>query len=499
MAANLRIDPRKMMMKAIEVMQLSIAEHRDDKKKSPAVGAVLVKPDGMIDTAHRGELREGDHAEFTLLERKNRANRLDGSVLFATLEPCAPGARNHPKLSCAERIVLARIKTVWVGITDPDPTVDGKGKKHLEDNGVEVLMFDQDLQVQIVQANSAFIKQAQERAAAVEDAPAQEVLLSEYENVNVDLVFPDLEPRALEAYAAAIGEKSPVNSVAFKNRLQVQNLLREDVNGLLKPTGFGSLLFAKFPRDSISQAGLLATIHYDNGSEEVQDFDGPMVFIPEAAIQWLKDKLPNPIDRSDARRKDANESLFELVREGIINALVHRDYGVKGAKCHLIVTPDTVVVKSPGKPVLPITVEQMQDFSAPMLSRNPILHLVFARMELAEERGLGLKSMKTKASKVGLPLPKYTWEAPYLVLTLYRSADSVTRTLAPEIFDALSKAELVGWKWLATHEAITSAQYALAMGLPNRTALNHLKRFGNLGLVVKVGSGSLTKYSVLRR
>jgi len=69
----------------------------------------------------------GDHAEFTLLERKNRSNKLDGAVLFSTLEPCAPGSRHDSKLSCAERIVLARIKEVWIGIVDPDPTVDRKG------------------------------------------------------------------------------------------------------------------------------------------------------------------------------------------------------------------------------------------------------------------------------------------------------------------------------------------------------------------------------------
>ena len=104
-----------MMEKAVEVMRESMNEPRTDKKAIPLVGAVLCKPDGTIETACRGELRGGDHAEETLLERKRANERLDGSVLFATLEPCAPGARKHPKLSCSEWIVLARIKAVWVG------------------------------------------------------------------------------------------------------------------------------------------------------------------------------------------------------------------------------------------------------------------------------------------------------------------------------------------------------------------------------------------------
>ena len=53
-----------------KTMKQSINEPRGDGKESPLVGAVLVKPDGSIGPAFRGELRHGDHAEFTLIERK---------------------------------------------------------------------------------------------------------------------------------------------------------------------------------------------------------------------------------------------------------------------------------------------------------------------------------------------------------------------------------------------------------------------------------------------
>jgi len=155
-------------------------------------------------------------------------------------------------------------------------------------------------------------------------------------------------------------------------------------------------------------------------------------------------------------------------------------------------------VKSPGKPVEPITLELMQSFTAPMLSRNPVLHYVFARMELAEERGLGLKSMKARAEAAGLPLPRFAWKAPYLVLTIYRSPAAAVRGLGVEVSEGMSKAERAGWEWLATKQTVTSFEYAAAMRLPNRTALNHLKHFGELGLVRKLGSGAATRYEVTR-
>lgn len=124
---------------------------------------MLILPDGSVHTAYRGEMRHGDHAEFTLLERKHRDKDLTGSILFATLEPCAPGSRRHPKMACAERIVLARIKKVWIGLEDPDPAVDRKGIKYLQDSGIEVYMFDRDLQQIIEKENHDFNNRKSER------------------------------------------------------------------------------------------------------------------------------------------------------------------------------------------------------------------------------------------------------------------------------------------------------------------------------------------------
>ncbi|HKY23418.1 MAG TPA: ATP-binding protein [Vicinamibacterales bacterium] len=492
------LDPRKLMERAIEVMRKSVAEPRADGKASPSVGVVLWKPDGTVETACRGELRDGDHAEYTLLERKNRDSKLDGAMLFATLEPCAPGSRRHPKLGCAERIVLARIREVWIGIEDPDPTVDRKGIKYLQDNGVTVQMFDRDLQEAIKDANKTFIAQALERAAAARaERKPKRVTLSPFEGPIAIADTNDLSTEALGQYKSIAKIDDIVGSPGFNRRLVQQGLLKQE-DGRLTPTGFGLLLFGREPRAALPQAGLLGTIHFREGNEEPRDFDGPQVLVPGQALQWLRDKLPNPIDRSGARRREAHESLFELAREGIVNALVHRDYGIEGAKCQLIVTEDTIVVKSPGGPVPPITLEQMQSFNAPMLSRNPVLHYVFAKMELAEERGLGLKSMRNDAQQARLPLPKYSWEEPYLVLTIYRSGAAAVGALETETLGSLSRAERSGWAWLATRDTVTSNEYAEGLRVPNRTALNHLKHFTELGLVRKQGSGPATRYEVIK-
>src|SRR3990167_1211958 len=222
-------DPRKLMEQAIEVMRQSVHEPRKDDKATPKVGVVLRKADGTIETGCRGELRYGDHAEFTLLERKNRANKLDGSVLFATLEPCAPDSRHPPKMSCAERIVLARIKEVWVGLEDPDPTVDRKGIKYLQDAGVTVHMFDRDLQEVIHAENRDFIAQALERAETARGAKQlKEIPLSPFENILATAAVKDFSREALVRYRLQAKIADTADSSAFKRRLLQQGLLKKE-------------------------------------------------------------------------------------------------------------------------------------------------------------------------------------------------------------------------------------------------------------------------------
>jgi ATP-dependent DNA helicase RecG len=492
MTLHRSLDPRALMERAVEVMRESVDEPRADGKACPKVGAVLVRPDGSVEEACRGELRDGDHAEYTLLERKNRDRRLDGSILFATLEPCAPGARRHPKLGCAERIVLARIRQVWVGIEDPDPLVARRGIEYLRRAGVEVRMFDADLQERIQEANRVFLDGAVQRAADAGREPA-DIALSPLETAPAGVAFDDLSPDALARYRAASGTADDVDPVTFGRGLARLGLTKEE-GGRFTPTGFGFLLFGDRPRTAMPQAGLLGTIHHEDGSQEIRDFDGPQVEVPEQALAWLRDRLPAPIDRSEAVRRESNAALFEMVRESITNALVHRDYAIAGAKCQLVVTPQAISVMSPGRPVEPITLEQMQSFSAPMLSRNPALHYVFKQMGLAEERGLGLRSLKTRARELGLPLPRYAWNDPYLVLTLYRTAGAAAAALPEEVRAALGEAELRGWQWMSGRGRAKAGEYARALGVDQRTARRHLSRFVALGLARKTGTARLTEY-----
>jgi ATP-dependent DNA helicase RecG len=465
-------DARKLMEIAVETMKSSRNEPRDDGKISPSVGAVIWDESAKrYETASRGELREGDHAEFGLLERKNRDRDLEGFTLFATLEPCAPGARNHPKLGCAERIVNARISKVYIGIEDPDPTVDRKGIKHLEDNGIEIQMFDRDLQDEIRQFNEDFLQQAIARG----DEPEREssVELSPLERPVEDLATNDFSDNAINRYCELSDTKEVARTDAFWRHFAKLRVLAGDRDRKF-PTGFGLILFGSEPRLSLPQAGLMAKAVLPGGQIDSQAFEGPMVLIPSAVEAWVRKVMPVAIDRTQTVRTDDTLFPWTLMREGIINALVHRDYDIKGAKVQLEIDNDSVVIKSPGRPVSPLTIEQLQTFSAPNLSRNPILHLVLSRMKMAEERGFGMHTWRSIPQVYGLQLPTYEFEDPYLILKFSRKP----------VIDLLNDSERKAWDWVQDQaEDFTSADYMKALSVGDRTARNHLGRLREVGLL----------------
>jgi ATP-dependent DNA helicase RecG len=308
----------------------------------------------------------------------------------------------------------------------------------------------------------------------------------------------ELSLEALNLYCNKAGIDHEVSSPEFQRLLLRQGLLVEE-GGAPVPSGFGLLLFGKRPRDAMPQAGLLSRADLPDGKSARREFGEALVLIPSLLEEWLNTVLPSIVDRRRMERQEQIDLPFEMIREAVVNALVHRDYELGGQKCQLVLNADTIIVKSPGAPIPPITLDDLNAFSAPMKSRNPQLHYVFARMGMAEEQGFGLeKSLMRNAEKLGLPLPGFAMEGEYLVLTIYRNPEAAMMVLPASLRDSLTKAELDGWVWLSTKERVTTSEYQEAMGVANRTAKNHIKKLKDLGLLRRRGAGPATFYEVVR-
>src|SRR5687768_2063199 len=330
-----RKDPKEYMKIAVKVMKKSIPE-RKKQKPSPYVGAVLVFPDGTYETAYRGELRDGDHAEYTFLDKKDRDRSLVGCWLFSTLEPCAPGARSTPKLSCAERIVNARISEVWFGIEDKNPTVNHAGIDYLLDNKVKVHQFAPDFHKEIEEVNKEFMKWANMQNEKAKDSEPLDNLSEVAQSTDID----SLSEIALEKFITESNLKYKPKSVEQLRELKEMDLLKYDSKKRKYfPTGNAVLLFGNSPRNKFPQAAIKAKVHYGDGNTGAETFDQALVLVPDKVEEWLKKVLPANIDRSEFKAKQVPSFPIEVIREAVINAITHRDYSKDGAKVQLEIFP----------------------------------------------------------------------------------------------------------------------------------------------------------------
>ncbi len=143
---------RYYMRQAIEASRSCKSE---DGSVRPLVGAVLVYKGKMLRNAYRGELAAGDHAEYTILEKKLKGLDVSGATIYTTLEPCTE--RSPGKNPCAQRLIDAGIQRVVIGTLDPDQRVRGKGILQLRKNKIEVTLCDSDMMGEIEIINKEFI------------------------------------------------------------------------------------------------------------------------------------------------------------------------------------------------------------------------------------------------------------------------------------------------------------------------------------------------------
>ncbi|MCX8012565.1 MAG: bifunctional diaminohydroxyphosphoribosylaminopyrimidine deaminase/5-amino-6-(5-phosphoribosylamino)uracil reductase RibD, partial [Desulfobacterota bacterium] len=99
---------------------------------NPLVGAIIVK-DGQIVGQGFHHQAGGPHAEINAL--KAAGDRARGGEIYLNLEPCSHTGRTSP---CVEALIHSQIKKVFVGMVDPNPLVQGKGIKKLQEAGIEV-------------------------------------------------------------------------------------------------------------------------------------------------------------------------------------------------------------------------------------------------------------------------------------------------------------------------------------------------------------------------
>jgi ATP-dependent DNA helicase RecG len=174
--------------------------------------------------------------------------------------------------------------------------------------------------------------------------------------------------------------------------------------GRVVPTKGAVLLFGKdrvryFP-DAWIQCGRFL------GQDKAEIFDHIELYdhLPravESIMLFLKKHAMRGADFSEIRRKDVWSIPLGILREVVINALVHADYSQRGAPTRIAFFDDRIEVENPGILLPGMTIEDMKQGVSKI--RNHVIARIFRELDLIEQWGSGVRRIFKEAEELGLP------------------------------------------------------------------------------------------------
>ncbi len=211
-----------------------------------------------------------------------------------------------------------------------------------------------------------------------------------------------LDRRRLRNYFADLRQQDVPND---KNEKEWQSLLMNtEIMTEEGVTVGGVLLFAKAPNRFLPHAGIDAVaypgVEQDYSALERAPLRGPMTpllsadgefvenSVVEQALAFVQRNTRVGVEAKGGRRLARPTYPADAVREGIVNALVHRDYLLTSTDIVLSVYEDRLEIVSPGRLPNGITPERMR--FGTRTARNQMLKDVMRDYRYVEHMGMGV-------------------------------------------------------------------------------------------------------------
>lgn len=190
----------------------------------------------------------------------------------------------------------------------------------------------------------------------------------------------DVSEAALNAYAHILGEEPSLELLARRGLL-------DGKSGRL--TNAGALLFARRPGEHIVWAGVSVEVRANaqravlakRGWDADRVFDEPLVTMLPVVESYV-DELLRP-------RDDGGYPRYAW-REGLVNAVAHRDYEPRGDYTALSILEGRIEITNAGAPANGLPPGRMHETRC---SRNPVVVRVLAELGWMRELGVGISGI----------------------------------------------------------------------------------------------------------
>jgi predicted HTH transcriptional regulator len=220
--------------------------------------------------------------------------------------------------------------------------------------------------------------------------------------------YRELDRNLVARYAQAVGEAKTAMSEPEMKKILLQRgmIWFDDNHGTHRPTAAGLLMFGLSPDAVFPQCRIAANVYSGKNKGDLVnrlDIKKPLPLAIEDAIQFLIRNIRHITKTQGFSRVAIDEYPYDALREALVNAVAHRDYGIQGASIRIEKFADQLQILSPGGPPPPITMSKIRSLNYTPCSRNPILVRALSYFERIEEQGDGIRRIVDEVKNVGLP------------------------------------------------------------------------------------------------
>lgn len=166
-----------------------------------------------------------------------------------------------------------------------------------------------------------------------------------------------------------------------------------------------------------------------------------------------------------------------LLREAVINAVVHHDYFLSGSHTVIVIFDDRLEISDPGG--LPKGLSE-KDFGKRAVRRNQIIASLRHRIDFVENMGTGINKIRTLLKEAGASLPKFEFGNFYTIIfprTVVKTSEKTVGKTVGKILHAIKK-----------NSQITRDDLSKITGLSIRGIEWNLAKLKEEGKIKRVGS-----------
>ncbi|MFC0683110.1 RNA-binding domain-containing protein [Novosphingobium clariflavum] len=187
------------------------------------------------------------------------------------------------------------------------------------------------------------------------------------------------------------------------------------------------------------------------------------------------------------RREDLPTYSMAALREGVVNALAHRDYSSFSSGVTISVYPSRIEIWNAGQLPPSLKIADLRK-NHPSIPTNPDIAFVLYLRGLMDRLGRGTQKIILGSKESGARAPKWESKASGITLTIYSGDLAAIEPLA------LHPRQAVVLQTLRPGDAIRTSEYMVQAEVSERQARRDLAALEEFGFLEKIGSARATSY-----